>query len=138
MDRLYFKIKDFCITGDKVPIIVADKIMNNFIVPLSKLRSEIINFPVFVSQNSGYRPYLYEKKRGRSGKSEHVFKGEGAADLTCYEPSQVKELYEILLKHSDFTRVCYYPNSNFVHADYKTSEHKAYIDYSDGKGWRKN
>lgn len=137
MDRLYFNIKDFCITGDKVPIRIADKIMNNFIVPLSKLRSTVIDFPIYVSMNSGYRPPHYEKEKQRSTKGVHTFIGMGASDLACESAKKTKELYHLLLKYSKFEAICYYPNAGFIHVDYEKRGHRKYIDKSDGKGWQR-
>ena len=129
----YFKISDFVIIGDKLPLEVADKILKHHIEPLSLLRATVIDFPIFVSMNSGYRPYNYEKKKGRSGNSPHTFKGLGACDLTC--EGSVKDLYNLLVKYSKYKRICYYPNSNFVHCDYEDTPHRTFIDV--GNGWQR-
>lgn len=67
---------------------------------------------------SAYRPVWWEKTRGRSGDSEHTFKGEGAVDLTSFD---LKGLL-LLLKETEYTRIALYPESNFIHCDYKFPE----------------
>jgi len=83
---------------------------------LSSVRAKL-GTPVAVSRNSGYRPLYYEKSKGRSGNSEHSTYnqiGRGAVDLVYYP-----ELLEELINDDFYTRICYYPNNQFIHADRK-------------------
>lgn len=72
---------------------------------------------VIISQHSGWRPELYELSKGRSGRSEHCFKGPGAVDVTC-TPRLLPKLLKLLIK-SQYTRICYYPTKGFIHCDLK-------------------
>lgn len=113
--KIWFLLKEFIITGDSVPVDVAQKILDNFIIPLSPVR-EALGIPIYISKRSGYRPDWWEWMHGRSGTSEHTFKGMGAADLTC----DAMDLLILDLKiMTGFTRICYYPHHRFVHVDYK-------------------
>jgi len=72
---------------------------------------------VIISQHSGWRPELYELSKGRSGRSEHCFKGDGAVDVTC-APRLLPKLLKLLIE-SKYTRICYYPAKGFIHCDLK-------------------
>lgn len=117
---IFFILKEFLITGDTVPSDVADKIYKNFILVLSPIRKKL-GAPIWISKRSGYRPKWWEWLHGRSGNSEHTFKGMGAADLTS---NKLLELLEILKKDSPFTRICYYPHHGFIHVDYKPNSYE--------------
>ena len=124
LHRLYFKIQEYCITGEKITQKVADAIMNDHIVQMSLIRYKY-DAPIDVSQHSGFRPVTYEKSRGRSGTSEHTFSvkhpdGRGAADYTC---GNLKKLLRLLFKYSNYQRIAYYPHHGFIHCDFKPSPH---------------
>ncbi len=116
----YFEIEEFNRTG----AILTDELKDKIQVHIDEMNPvrEDLGFPVLVSKNSGYRPEEYEISKGRSGKGEHTYKGKGAADYTCATAQKVRLLVEKLKKNSKYTRICYYPNDNFVHCDYKTTE----------------
>jgi hypothetical protein len=122
----YFPILEFCITGDMPPVDVAKKIQKHIDL-MNPIRHKL-GFPVSVSKNSGYRPRWYEVSKKRSGNGEHNFEGEGAADYTTATKERTLLLLEEL-KKSDYKRVCYYPNNNFIHCDFKGSE-KVYFEAS--------
>lgn len=124
------KISDCCITDDAIPQIIADKIMVH--VNIGNAVAKNIGAPVWPSMKSGYRPYKYETSRGRSGSSQHCFRGQGAVDWTC-DRSQAEALVAELIK-SPYNRVCYYPNNNFVHADFKSAG-KHFFICKDGRNW---
>ena len=118
--NIYFSISEFCINRANVPQYIADAILKYFIIPLSVV-SEMYGAPIYVSRKSGWRPVTWEQQKGRRGKSQHCFidvwpDGLGAVDLTAKD---IKKLLEYLVKYSSFTRICYYPNHNFIHCDYK-------------------
>jgi len=69
---LYYKISDFNISGMDVPELIADKILNHHIIPMSYVQART-PFHVYPSQKSGFRPYVWEIARGRSGTSQHTF-----------------------------------------------------------------
>ena len=127
---LNFSIKEFCITDDPISLDVADKILHHIKI-LQPIRDKLKS-PINISKNSGYRPYKYELDHKRSGESEHVFFGGGAVDLTTSK-SNLGKLLELLMK-SEYKRVCYYPNKNFIHCDLKGSGKRFFMCY-DGKNW---
>jgi hypothetical protein len=120
--RLLFSISDFCISKEDIPIEIADKILKYFVEPLTIVQ-ENAPFKIFVSystpgQPSGYRPYKYEKRKGRNGTSQHTF-GErpegvlqhvkGAVDLTAEDFEENKDkLIDLILEHTDFLRIAIY------------------------------
>jgi hypothetical protein len=121
----YFTISEFCITSDAIPQSIADKLLGYHITPMNKVRGEL-GEAIFVSKKSGWRPKQYELDNGRSGRSEHTFLpsdkdplGRGAVDYTA---NRIDDLLELIIKHTDYTRICYYPNNKFVHCDYGFEE----------------
>lgn len=115
--KINFQISEFNITGDPIPEDVADKILKWHICPMIPVRKEL-NTPIWASQSSGYRPVEWELSKGRSGNSQHTFKGKGAVDWTCKNFSQNKELLlELIIKYTDYSRIAVY--DTFIHCDYK-------------------
>lgn len=121
----HFKLSEFCITNDPIPQEIADKILLFHIVPMNKVREELDD-AIKVSKKSGWRPKQYELDKGRSGRSEHTFlpsakdpDGRGAADYTA---NRIDDLLELIIKKTDYTRICYYPNNKFIHCDYGFEE----------------
>lgn len=115
--NLNFNISDFNISGKSIPEGVADKILKWHILPMQRVRN-VLKFAIWASQKSGYRSYYWEKSRGRSGNSQHTFKGKGAVDWTCYRFTDNKELLiGEIIKETSYTRLAIY--NNFVHCDYK-------------------
>ena len=130
--KFKFKISEFCRDQvSDIPLEIADKILIHIGV-LTPIR-DILGQPIYVSKDSGYRTLKHEIGRGRSGDSEHVFRGGGAVDLTC-DPEYMGELVR-LLKMSAYRRVCYYPENNFVHCDFKEGIKRYYTSYP-GAGWK--
>lgn len=112
----WFKISDFNISGEPIPEDVADKILIHHIIPLNKVRSAI-QIPVWPSAKSGYRSLAWEKARGRKGNSQHVFRAEGATDVTCEDFDENKYvLLEALIKCTEYRRFALY--DDFIHCDY--------------------
>ncbi len=112
----YFNISDFNISGKPIPEDVADKILEFHIIPGNRVR-EAINIPMWPSAKSGYRPLEWEKSRGRSGNSQHVYKGHGATDWTCADFSKNLDLLlGALIEHTDYSRFAIY--DTFIHCDY--------------------
>lgn len=124
----YFSIHEFLIdpamrSGIKpVPLHVVDKLWSVHLPILNPLRAKMRE-PVSISQNSGFRPYAWEKNKGRSGDSQHTFGDHkpdaeswlGAVDLTA-------DSFERLIMHlnnSAYKRVCIYQQEQFVHCDMK-------------------
>lgn len=116
-----FSIKEFCITGERPPLDVAESIIANHINVLNPIREEL-GASIIVSQKAGYRPKDYEISKGRRGTSQHTFKDKegnvtgGAADLTS---PKLIELITLLKANSSYSRICYYPNNGFIHCDHK-------------------
>ena len=129
--RLNFNISEFIIAPSYgLPIDIADKIVKHHLWPLNIVRW-YLGHAVYVSQNSGYRPEQYELDQGRSGDSEHTFKGKGATDVTT-NPGKLEELFD-LLGDTEYTRICYYPGRMFFHCDYANERKRLYLD---GDGWK--
>lgn len=121
---LYFVCSEFNITGKPIPEGVADKIVKNFIEPLSRVRAEY-GRPIKISERSGYRPVWYEKEKGRSGGSQHCFLGMGAADITVDDFDKNKyKLIALLAKHTEFSRIAVYDSKKFIHCDYALTDER--------------
>lgn len=121
MIKLNFTIREFLIhRPNSVNVLIADKIVKHHIAVIQPIRNKL-GFPIFVSKGSGYRPVAWEAKHGRSGTSEHCFKGKGAADYSCKTEKQLLLLLTEL-QNSVYTRICYYPKEQFIHCDYKGCE----------------
>ena len=120
--RNYFSIQEFIIAphmrgdGGTIPTHVADKIIQHHLPILNPMRAQL-GTPLIISQHSGYRPVQWELDHGRDGTSQHTFKGKGAVDLTCRE-SSLHHLGD-LLAENDYSRVAWYPDHGFYHADFK-------------------
>ncbi len=117
MMKLNFSISEFNISGEAIPEDVADKILKWHVQPMQDVRDSLKQ-AVWPSQESGYRSVKWEKSKGRSGNSQHTFKGKGAVDWTCKDFSTNKDRFlELIIKHTDYTRIAVY--NSFIHCDYK-------------------
>ena len=125
-----FTISEFIINKKQpVPLDVVDKILKHHI-PIAQSVRDKMNCPLWPSQNSGYRSVLWEKNHGRSGTSQHCFKGKGAVDYTCAN-ERLHELFDLLCK-SKYMRICLY--HTFIHCDYN-SDTKQIFRCDDGHNW---
>lgn len=131
----YFTFKEF--TRESVlPTYVADAILK-YHLPVLNLLRDMLGEPIYISERSGYRSVAWEKSKGRSGTSQHTFINQdgnlckGAVDVTCHH-MYLQELGYMLVKDSDYTRICWYPSEGFYHCDYKKSDHRVYNSI-DGK-----
>ena len=131
--KVYFSISELCITDGPVPQHVADKLLKHHITPMNIVRDKL-GKPVRASSHSGYRPVSYEKKKKRSGNSQHCFKGKGAVDWTA---TDIKKLLQLILKHSTYTRVAYYKTKKFIHCDFKYTGNKGiqYFESNSKSKW---
>lgn len=124
-----FIIEEFCITPDPLPQHIASAILRYHIIPMLPVREDI-NQGLEPSEHSCYRPYMWEIKQGRSGKSRHTFRdGKGACDWTTSNGRNLIELGKLILKHTRYTRIAYY--DTFIHCDYGASDGYRYIYNSD-------
>lgn len=115
--KINFNISEFNISGKSIPEQVADKILKWHISPMIPVRQKL-GFSIWASQESGYRSIAWEKSKGRSGNSQHTFKGKGAVDWTCKNFQINKEKFlETIIEYTDYTRIAVY--NNFIHCDYK-------------------
>lgn len=143
---LYYKISDFNISGMDIPESIADKILNHHIIPMSYVQIRT-PFHVYPSAKSGFRPYVWEIARGRSGTSQHTFGQKksgvvyedelGAVDWTCEDFEQNKEeLLKYIIKETNYLRMTVY--NTFIHCDYKnTHKHKRLLFESDSNSkWK--
>jgi hypothetical protein len=126
MSRL--RLSDFIIAGKNVPIEIADKIIEYHMIPIGRVQ-EIHKGIITVSQRSGYRSPIYEKKHGRSGTGQHTYIGKGATDYAT--TGSLEELLDDIVEKTDYTRLSIYIESNFIHADYyKTDGYVHLYKYS--------
>ena len=110
-----YTIKQFNISGEPIPEDVADKIVRYHMYPVWDVALE---FKAYPSDNSSYRSVKWEKSKGRSGNSQHTFKGKGATDWTCeYFDNKKEELLKSLIENTDYIRFAVY--NTFIHCDYK-------------------
>jgi len=130
----YFKVTEFYKPIFILPSDVKEKIKKYHFPVLNKIREEL-GVPIIISKKSGYRPKEWELLKGRSGNSEHCYKGKGAVDLTC-QTDKLQELWG-LLKESSYTRTCMYVNQHFIHCDFKEVEEKQVFLCLDGKKWER-
>ena len=115
-----FNISDFNISGEPIPEDVSDKILKWHIIPMQRVRN-VLGIAIWASQKSGYRSLSWEKSKGRSGNSQHCFRGKGATDWTCRNFSDNKDkLLEAIIKETDYTRIAIY--NSFIHCDYKETD----------------
>lgn len=120
-----FSLEEFIIDEcPRIAVSVADKIWRNHIVPLQIIR-DLFGKPIIISERSGYRKPDYEQRKGRSGGSEHTFKGLGAVDITTHTLEDLDVLEELIIAHSPYTRVCRY--NTFIHCDYKAQDGYKYL-----------
>ena len=138
------KISDFNISGEPIPEKIADKILEFHLSPMEDVQT-CVPYNVKPSVKSGFRPFSWEKRHGRSGTSQHCFgqqedltvddDAKGATDWTC---DDFKDNSEDLLKHmvqyTNYTRYCLY--NSFIHADHKPTDGKVqYFEINNGK-WK--
>jgi hypothetical protein len=124
----YFDIEEFLIAPDLgLPLDVINKLINLHLPILNDVRAKL-GAPLKI--NSAYRPVQHELANGRKGDSQHVFKGNGAVDLSA---SDMKKLEQLLFA-SDYKRVCVYPT--FIHCDFKGDERLFYRCDSSTSNWK--
>lgn len=125
-----FNFKEFNITHDDIPEIVATLILIHHIVPGLIVRHDIGGLAMWPSEYSCWRPYVWEINHKRKGGSQHCFgvdkwgdydgKSKGACDWTCTDFKKNKDkLLESLIKNTDYTRFGIYSKKGFIHCDYK-------------------
>lgn len=115
------KPSDFNISGEPIPEKVADKIFLHHIRPLNRIETIYPELELTISQKSGYRSVIWEKRKGRKGDSQHTFEYKGAADITCSNFSDnIETLLNALIDHTDYSRIAIY--RSFIHCDYKNEE----------------
>lgn len=142
LSRLWFSISDLNISGSEIPENVADKMLKWHIFPMSIVREDL-GIKIWASKKSGWRPFWWERKNGRNGDSQHVFKLEskGAVDWTCENFKKNKyRLLNSMINNTEYKRFCIY--ETFIHADYKDTHNGKrllfeYESNDDGK-WKWN
>ena len=121
----HYNISDFCISNEDVPKVIADRILEYHLNPMNAVQ-DATPFDVYPSQNSCWRPWVWEIARGRKGYSQHTFGQrenevvfeKGACDITCEDFEENKDaLLEALIENTDYIRFAVY--DTFIHADYK-------------------
>lgn len=126
----YFSFSELCISDDRVPLHVCDKLLRYHIVPMNRVR-KILGYWITASERSGFRPYLHELKMGRSGESQHTFGDEkddqenwlGAVDWTCANFAiNSNDFLNMIVNHHHYTRISIY--NTFLHCDYAHDNNK--------------
>lgn len=131
----YFTLSECCIDKSKdIPQDIADKLLKYHIVPMNKVR-EKLGKPVWPSQDSGWRPLEWELSRGRSGKSQHTFQGKGAIDWTAED---LGELFELILRYTDYKRIAVYPDAHFIHCDMNSNDRQLFLSTNNSVWTRTN
>lgn len=120
MKAIPFKLKEFIITQPKsIAVDLADKIYHYHIIPMLPVRAAL-DISMTASQHSGYRPLWWEKKKGRSGGSQHTFNDKGAVDWTCRDFENNQDAFlNAIVEHTSYSRMAIY--NSFIHCDYKTT-----------------
>ena len=131
MIKLNFTLSELCIVDDDIPISIANKLLKHISI-IQPIRDKL-GVPIVASENSGYRPFHWELLEGRSGNSEHCFKGLGAVDWAC---SKDRAGLIELLKESEYKRVAYYPENGFLHCDFKGDE-KVFFLSDSNSNWKR-
>ena len=128
-----------------VPVEVIDKIQVYHAHPMSYVR-HLLGSPIWVSLNSGFRHEKHELEKGRTKlTTEHLFrdtgrpgseKGLGAADYRT-RLDMMGKMINLIERHTDYSRLCYYPNVNtpFAHCDYRFGNTKLAFYISKGGSW---
>lgn len=137
MVKNFFKrISEFNISGKPIPEDVADKILEWHIFPMQRVR-ENFSSPIWASQKSGYRSPHWERTHGRSGNSQHCFRGMGAVDWTCkHFPLNKAEFLKKIIDYTDYTRIAMY--NGFIHCDYKPTKsgHRELYSSDSASNWK--
>lgn len=130
--RDYFDIKEFLIDPEmaEVPVHVVQKI-DQYHKPILNNVRHLLRCPVIISQHSGYRSVKWERSHGRTGDSQHTFSERGAVDVRSDE--KLDRLL-MLLKASEYSRVCYYPHDKFIHCDFYGATRK-YFEANKSGTW---
>lgn len=141
--KAHMKISEYIKRKDlPVPVEVIDKIYIYHAHPMNFVRHDL-GSPIWVSQDSGFRHEDHEKEMGRKLTSEHLFrdtgragseKGLGAADYATRLEMMAK-MVNLIERHTNYSRLCFYPNSRFVHCDYRFGNSQILFYTSTGGSW---
>ena len=140
--KIRHNISDFIFRHDiPVEAPVYDAILHYHLLPIHRVEQKLgcHVMPTLIGRRGGggsvYRHPEHERERGRSGKGMHTFMDwKGAGDYTIADFTKIEKFLNVLVKETDFTRLCYYPNHNFVHCDYRADTLQLFVD--EGKGWQ--
>lgn len=112
-----------------VSVKIQDKMLEYHIFPVNAIR-DAVEFPIWASSKSGYRPKGWERRQGREPDgvrrlhwSRHTYEpcpgdpeGKGATDWTCSKENRLT-LARRLRDETDYNRIALY--SWGFHCDYK-------------------
>jgi len=114
-----FSINEFIKYDRNATDLTITKIKEIHIPQLEKVRSAV-GKPIII--RSASRTYEHEKKKGRSGKSQHIFpRGAGAVDISLsdYNDNALNELEVAIFENTNYNRVSRY--KTYLHLDYATT-----------------
>lgn len=130
----HFKVDEFTTYDGNPSKETISKIQDIHIPQLEKVRSAI-NKPIVI--RSASRTVEHEKKKGRSGKSQHIFpKGKGAVDISTpkYSAKELDELEKAIFQETDYNRVSRY--KSYLHLDYAKNRSGSRSYYRNSQyGW---
>ena len=147
--KLYIKPSELIIdhTGG-LPTHVADKMMIFHILPVNTIRFRA-GYAITASDRSGYRSKEHEIKKGRRPTpnkdwSRHTYEpeltsdpeGKGATDWRTVDLRNMKDFARKLIDDTDYSRLCYYPDMNFIHSDYKHESRGKRLFLATADGWK--
>jgi len=116
LEKNYFVVDDFLKYDRNASDSTIYKIKTLHIPQLERVR-DVTGMPIIIK--SAARSYAHEISRGRSGKSQHVFKrSKGAVDISLanHTTEKINELEKAVFENTDYTRIARYPT--FLHLDY--------------------
>jgi hypothetical protein len=132
--KIPFNISEYIARPDlPTTVEVMDKILQNHIRVMLPVRAAL-GAPISVSLKSGFRHPIHEVQKKRSGTGEHTYTGKGAADYTTAAESFVR--FAELMAQSEYTRLCFYPNERFIHADHKATTKQFFTQQTPADGWK--
>lgn len=148
MNKLYIKPSELIYDHDGgLPTDVADKMLEFHIMPVNQIRIDA-GYPITASKRSGYRSKEHEAKKGRTPApdrdwSRHTYMpikihdpfGKGATDWRTSNLRNMKDFGGRLISGTQYARICYYPNHNFFHCDYKFETRGQRLFIAGADGW---
>lgn len=148
--KLYIKPSELIFDHSAgLPADVADRMLEFHILPVNRIR-RIAGYGITASQNSGYRTKQHEISKGRQPKnqnedwSRHTYQphpefdpeGKGATDWRPVDLSNMSDFAWRMVEMTNYSRLCYYPDQNFIHSDFKHESRGRRLFIASSGGWK--